>query len=722
MAKVYIKKILKKLFGIKGYQSLTRLYRRSKPKKKTDKPVAFLFGFSDWKHAHMIEYLKEYHVRFLNSAQSYYGHIAQIESYQDKVIFVWGYEDKEEIRKYAKENNIAYYRVEDGFIRSVQLGAEKTVPISICIDSQSLYYDATGKSDLEDLLNTYDFESDQKLMDRARGCMKKLKALNISKYNHVTSKNIHTVYGEKTRKRILVIGQVEDDQSIKRGCAKKVTNNDLVWIAAIENQDAEIIYKPHPDVLFGKRLMQSDPNDVKHIAKVITEPLSLVDAFETIDHVYTITSLSGFEALMRGIPVTTFGAPFYSGWGLTDDRQIVGRRKRNLKIEEIFAAAYILYPRYMNPFTKEFISVDDAIELLRIMRDFESKREPEQNKTISTQRKSEFWDIPEESNANIGILSKGIQEIPNLQSFLKGRVKFNPQKAEDIQLVAGWGLKPSAQKALLYSEEHRIPYISLEDGFIRSLGLGVEDSPPLSICIDHIGIYYDATRPSRLEYILENHGWEDEELIRQARSAMDFILSNYISKYNHAPMIDKNRFEMDGRERVLVVDQTLGDMSITLGMANQDRFNEMYQQARTDNPNARIYIKTHPDVISGKKQGNITSIDIDELTTFIYDDCNPLSLLENVEKVYVVTSQLGFEALMMNKEVFCFGMPFYAGWGLTNDQLVCERRTEKRTIEELFAAAYLIYPRYIHPNTGVPGTIFDVIHYLAEKRKNMFKE
>jgi capsular polysaccharide export protein len=346
----------------------------------------------------------------------------------------------------------------------------------------------------------------------------------------------------------------------------------------------------------------------------------------------------------------------------------------------------------------------------------ESQRETGQIETISRTRESEFWKIPNEKQANIGIFSKGIQQIPNLQSFLRGQIVFNPQNAEQIQMVAGWGMKESAQKALTFSKENNLPYISLEDGFIRSVGLGVEGSPPLSLCIDHIGIYYDATRPSRLEQILNHHGWEDAELLKQARSAIDFILANRLSKYNHAPLVDSKIFKDDADERVLVVDQTLGDMSITLGLAEQKRFQEMYQQARNENPNAHIYIKTHPDVITGKKQGNITNEYTDELTTFIYEDCNPISLLEYFHKVYVVTSQLGFEALLLKKEVHCFGMPFYAGWGLTRDRLTCERRILRRSVEEVFAAAYLIYPRYIHPRTGKPGTIFDVIHFLAEQK------
>ncbi|MCL7748044.1 capsular polysaccharide biosynthesis protein [Halalkalibacter alkaliphilus] len=280
------------------------------------------------------------------------------------MFIIWGFSEDEEIIQYAKKNNIPVYRMEDGFLRSKGLGAMHTPPFSLCLDKKGMYFDSTQPSELEDILNTYDFRTDKDLLRQAQDCMKKLNQLGVSKYNHVKKKDISSIYGAKKRKRILVIGQVEDDASILKGSEKKYTNNDLVRIAAKENPDAEIIYKPHPDVLTGKRKKQSDPKEVRSIAKVIEEPLSLADAFQTIDHVYTITSLSGFEALIRGIPVTTIGAPFYSGWGLTDDRQFTQRRNRTLTIEELFAGAYILYPRYVDPVTGSELTLEETIEKL----------------------------------------------------------------------------------------------------------------------------------------------------------------------------------------------------------------------------------------------------------------------------------------------------------------------------------------------------------------------
>lgn len=100
----------------------------------------------------------------------------------------------------------------------------------------------------------------------------------------------------------------------------------------------------------------------------------------------------------------------------------------------------------------------------------------------------------------------------------------------------------------------------LEDGFIRSIGLGVEGAPAFSIVEDDVGIYYDATMPSRLENILNTHGFEhDLELMQTAKDAISLIKKHHISKYNHASDIDSGYFPDDGKKRILIVAQTLGE-------------------------------------------------------------------------------------------------------------------------------------------------------------------
>src|SRR5690606_7598479 len=100
--------------------------------------------------------------------------------------------------------------------------------------------------------------------------------------------------------------------------------------------------------------------------------------------------------------------------------------------------------------------------------------------------------------------------------------------------------------------------------------------------------------------------------------------------------------------------------------------------------------KTHPDVLAGKKRGYLEAVTGDRVRLWA-KPVPPLDLLDAVDHVYTVTSQLGFEALMAGKPVTCFGAPFYAGWGLTDDRVAMPRRGRTRTVEQVFAAAYLRY-------------------------------
>lgn len=283
--------------------------------------------------------------------------------------------------------------------------------------------------------------------------------------------------------------------------------------------------------------------------------------------------------------------------------------------------------------------------------------------------------------------------------------------------VAGWGHKPTADKARRYAAQHNLPYIALEDGFLRSLDLGCKGAQPLSLVVDHTGIYYDASGPSDLENLLNASGWETPELMDSARRAMRDIIRHTLSKYNHAPHAPEWIWGEIPAPHVLVLDQTVGDASVTLGMTHKDCFEVMLEEALAAYPLSHVWVKTHPDVIAGKKRGYLAEYAVSRGVKVIATDCAPLSLLVGADVVYTVTSQMGFEALMLGKMVHCFGMPFYAGWGLTVDSQTCPRRQRQRSLEEVFAAAYLLYARYVNPIRGERCDIHDAIGLLAEQRR-----
>lgn len=308
-----------------------------------------------------------------------------------------------------------------------------------------------------------------------------------------------------------------------------------------------------------------------------------------------------------------------------------------------------------------------------------------------------------------GHVSKKIRLIPFLRDFLM-------PLGSSVPFVLGWGHKPTADKARRYAAEHNLPYIALEDGFLRSLDLGCKGAQPLSLVVDHTGIYYDAGEPSNLENLLNASGWETPELMDSARRALRDIIRHNLSKYNHAPHAPKWVWGQTPTPRVLVLDQTVGDASVTLGMTREGCFQAMLEEALTAYPLSHVWVKTHPDVIAGKKRGYLADYAAERGVRVIAADYSPLSLLAGADVIYTVTSQMGFEALMLGKDVHCFGMPFYAGWGLTKDRQTCPRRQRQRSLEEVFAAAYLLYARYVNPIRGERCDIHDAIGLLAEQR------
>ena len=95
-------------------------------------------------------------------------------------------------------------------------------------------------------------------------------------------------------------------------------------------------------------------------------PLPIEDLFEISDRVAVFTSLGGFEALLRNLPVSCYGFPFYYGWGLTDDKfedkLISKRRNRKLSIEELVFIALIEYPYYFSLKLNSNTEIEDIID------------------------------------------------------------------------------------------------------------------------------------------------------------------------------------------------------------------------------------------------------------------------------------------------------------------------------------------------------------------------
>lgn len=299
---------------------------------------------------------------------------------------------------------------------------------------------------------------------------------------------------------------------------------------------------------------------------------------------------------------------------------------------------------------------------------------------------------------------------------------------DSVDLFYLWGIKPSAEQSRIIEIAQKLkrPVVMVEDGFLRSACSWVDDKPlkyrvDCAFTVDDLTMYYDARTQSRLEFMLNDKSLViSEEQKNRARRCIDNIIDNYLTKYNHQPIYHPN-IGRSNVKKVLVIDQSYGDMSITAGMGCHDTFKEMLDCAINENPDADIIVKTHPDTLSGQK-GYYSDVKQSGRIYTQTSGINPISLLQYVDKVYVCTTQFGFEALMCKKEVHVFGMPFYAGWGLTHDRQNCVRRTHQRTLEEVFYIAYIMYSYYIDPRKQAVCEIEDVMDYLLELRAEYFEK
>jgi capsule polysaccharide export protein KpsC/LpsZ len=1117
----------------------------------------FAFNIADWKRDFLQRCYPQQKFVFISLKDQLNRHHKRIERSLRPAFLVWGNSMPEGLENYATSRSIPIVRMEDGFVRSVGLGSQHLLPYSLCTDRNALYFDARTPSELEILLQTHDFAADAQLMQEARECLALIRRHKITKYNLPQTALADTLYGPKTKKRILVIGQVEDDQSVILGCDRPINNNDLVRLAAEENPEAQIIYKMHPDVIAAKRKELSDPNEVAKIAVLVRQPMSLDDALYGVDRVYTISSLAGLESLIREIPVTTVGCPFYAGWGLTETHQAHPRRTRTLSLEELFAGSYLLYAKYFDPDTALPTTLRQVIARIsasqpQVVRESATantrkpvqkratvdmrkpvQRQPSQAGPIKTSSAPPgsipawfraqpgpemtasldsglpvFLHVPwiaEHGNALIskihlkktfrlapfdlvdGISSNDVRrdvlkfarehpdvyrkmvarrlvplrnriagvvftfdwapvmrviasvceelEIPRIliphESVFVDREKYywdptalastptadiilgwgelqkeifvergypadrfvsvgapkfdsyfdyHPQlsreqfcrlfglsaekkivlfasqpldsqldqklarqsqrqaiqdlldfsEADDYQLLvrlppskedilginlrsqinasgsaavdeatcylvppeeaifhaglvtsvnstmlfealllersalslkyiefdqiwAQLGIPAVHSKTALHYELQRLlnqefstcqqgmaraarmfgvgqfdgqasariqnileeiaisgikngmrssaltrvlageridvlgttasnavvntsqryltqmmgartrvisvgasakfqtlasvdlfvqwgitqkkekneqlgiaktlakPIIFIEDGFIRSVDIGLSGEPGLSIILDDTTAYYDATRPSRLQRLLQNGKELTSDEFQRSREAIAKIVHTRISKYNHAPNISL-KIGTPGKRKVLLVDQRFGDQSVISGLADESSYERMLLDVIRLRADCDIIIKQHPDAIKGGKSSYYSDsrlaftryMDNIFLVNF---DINPFALFELVDEVYVVTSGMGFEALMAGKTVHCYGVPFYAGWGVTTDKISVPGRNRPRSVEEIFHLAYIDSSRYFHPIRNEVVQVEELIDYIVSVRK-----
>ncbi len=267
---------------------------------------------------------------------------------QGGAVAIWPSRVSPALLAQAKARGVPLVRVEDGFVRSVGLGSNLVPPSSIVVDRRGIHFDPSGPSDLEVILAETRFDS--AMLERARALRETIVAKGISKYAAGTAATLPQ--RQKGRRLVLVPGQVEDDMSVLAGGGGLHSNFELLRRARALEPDAEIWFRPHPDVDAGHRKGAVPDDQALSVADRIMRGGGMAPLLDAVDAVHCLTSLTGFEALMRGREVTCHGTPFYAGWGLTRDLGAVpDRRGRQLSLDELVAGVLILYPRYLDPVT-----------------------------------------------------------------------------------------------------------------------------------------------------------------------------------------------------------------------------------------------------------------------------------------------------------------------------------------------------------------------------------
>ena len=417
-------------------------------------------------------------------------------------------------------------------------------------------------------------------------------------------------------------------------------------------------------------------------------PISPWALFEGAVAVYTVSSQMGFEAIQMGHKPVVFGQPFYMGWGLSDDRKPLDRRQRKLTRAQLFAGAMILYPKWYDPHRDRLCTLETAIETLAAQA--RAWREDHQGWVAAGMR---LW-----------------KRAP-LQKFFgqQRQIVFQDDPARAVARAAkdGRGYMVWAGKSQGHEGALRV-----EDGFLRSRGLGADLIAPLSLVVDDLGIYYDPTAPSRLEALIN----ASVDLPAVARARADRLIArltqNRLTKYNLDADTSLPAGLPAGR-RILVPGQVEDDASIRLGTTDVRTNRDLLLAARNANPAAVILYKPHPDTEAGLRNGAVP--DAADIADAVLAKTDPITALDAVDEVWTMTSTLGFEALLRGKRVTCLGMPFYAGWGLTDDRAApVTRRTALPDLTALAHAVLIDYPRYFDPQTNLPCPVEVTVERLAK--------
>ncbi len=620
-------------------------------------------------------------------------------------VLVWGRDaNAKKFIDYAEKQAIPALFIDEGWITSSSNNPDSKVCYSLHTDTGGFYYDSRSASELENLLNLppHEFSSrvSEENIEYAKLCRKRLVDNDITKNNFLSQSDP----GSEYKNVVLVVDQPQSSASAWFGGMDAAAFENMLTCAIEENPESKVIVRSHPDVVSGRETgFLADLARSRGIT-VSSEDINPLKILKKAARVYVGTSQLGYEALLCETPVSVFGQAFYAGWGLSDDRSPIARRQQPRSIDELFYVSHVAQAVYCNPVTGARWELHDCLAHVQL----------QQKMFALNARRFEC----------LGITPWKRKFIQQYLRSPDGHVSFKASmKASDSSpdCYVTWGYRRFEDIAPESAQQvNGIPLMRLEDGYIRSTGLGSDFNAPASLIADELGMYFDPQRESELENLLNGRDCTPEEIFR-ANKLKKLILSSRLSKYN----VGTERellYPRDQPLKVLVVGQVEDDQSIQRGCDSVNKNSALLEAVRAARPEAWIRYKPHPDVVAGNRQGAVDETVLKACANVVDADASIIDCIAEFDELHTMKSLSGFEALLRGKKVVTYGAPFYAGWGLTEELQPAKRRIRRRTLDELVYLAMIEYPRYVDLVTGEFTTPEDLVLTIQKQKKAMNKK
>jgi len=627
------------------------------------------------------------------------------------VVLTWGRKNTSQAAvEYANNRALPVWFLEDGWIRTASQSAHSRRCYSLLVDPVGVYYDSTKPSGIENYLNQNNKQfaksCDKSALAYAARCRRRLVQGNVSKYNYCSDQPI-SWQGASAELRIdttpvpenfvLVVDQTRDDASVRYGAMDESTFRRMLDSAIDENPESTVIVRTHPDVVSGRRKGYLADYAAALNIPVIAGSDNPLPWVKMASRIYVGTSQLGFEALLCERPVTIFGLPFYAGWGLADERQTQPRRRQKRTIDQVFHASHVEFARYCSPMSGAHWQLHDTLDHVCLQKD-NFRRNARQFHCVGiTPWKRRY-----------------------VQQFLRspdGSVTFGDDTdTGNADTLVTWGFRRFAEE----DKDRKLPVWRLEDGFLRSAGLGSNFTAPGSLVIDGQGLYFDPNAASDLETLLNDHNCSDSD-VKRGKALRKLIIDARVSKYDVEDSGQRNQASAD-KLCVLVTGQVEDDESIKRGCSDVTTNAALLRAVRKALPDAWIVYRPHPDVQAGNRRGKVDPFTEQSCADYVDTDSSIINCIEACDELHTMTSLSGFEALLREKKVVTYGAPFYAGWGLTEDYREVDRRSRRRTLDEMVYLVLVMYPRYVDIASGEFVSAEQMITAIQRQKEQTLKK